>query len=155
MKKINLAAVAVEDGSNYPPPFNEPCLGQTFQRLGRSQGLTRFGVNLSVIPPGVWTSQRHWHSLEDEFVMVVEGELTLITDSGEEVLRPGDCAAFKAGDPDGHHLVNRGESPARVLEIGNAEPRDVCVYSDIDMMAGPGDDGYRHRDGTPYPVENG
>ena len=83
--------------------------------------------------------------------MVVEGELTHITDDGEEVLRVGDCAAFKAGDPDGHHLVNRTDRPAKVLEIGNAEPDDVCVYSDIDMIAGPGDDGYRHLDGTPYP----
>jgi len=155
MKKIDLAAVAVEDGSNYPPPFDQPCIGQTYQRLGRSQGLTRFGVNLSVVPPGGWSSQRHWHSHEDEFVMVVEGELTLITDAGEEVLRPGDCAAFKAGDPDGHHLVNRTDRPAKVLEVGNAEPRDVCVYSDIDMIAGPGDDGYRHVDGTPYPAKDG
>ena len=155
MKKIDLAAVAVEDGSTYPPPFDEPCLGQTFQRLGRSSGLTRFGVNLSVIPPGGWSSQRHWHSHEDEFVMVVEGEVTLITNSGEEPLRPGDCAAFKAGDPDGHHLVNRTGQVAKVLEVGNADAQDVCVYSDIDMIAGPGDTGYRHVDGTPYPDKPG
>jgi uncharacterized cupin superfamily protein len=155
MKKIDLAAVAVEDGSNYPPPFDEPCLGQTFQRLGRSSGLTRFGVNLSVIPPGGWSSQRHWHSHEDEFVMVVEGEVTLITNTGEELLRPGDCAAFKAGDPDGHHLINRTNRIAKVLEIGNAEADDVCVYSDIDMIAGPGDACYRRVDGTPYPDKAG
>ena len=154
MKKIDLAAVAVEDGSNYPPPFDEPCLGQTFQRLARSHGLTKFGVNLSVIPPGGWSSQRHWHSHEDEFVWVVEGELTLITDAGEEVLRPGDCAAFKAGNPDGHHLVNRTARPARVLEVGNADTNDLCTYSDIDMIVGPGDAGYRRRDGTPYPAKN-
>jgi uncharacterized cupin superfamily protein len=152
MKKINLAAVAVEDGSNYPPPFDQPCRGQSCQRLGRSQGLTLFGVNLSVIPPGGWSSQRHWHSLEDEFVWVVEGELTLITDGGEETLRPGDCAAFKAGDPNGHHLVNKSDRRARVLEIGNSDPRDRCVYSDIDMVAEPGIKGYSHRDGSPYPV---
>jgi uncharacterized cupin superfamily protein len=150
MKKIDLSGVAVEDGSNYPAPFDLPCRGQTYQRLGRSRGLTKFGVNLSVIPPGGWSSQRHWHSHEDEFVMVVEGELTLITDAGEEVLRAGDCAAFRAGDADGHHLVNRGERPARVLEVGNADPRDVCDYPDIDMIAGPGDGSYRRRDGTPY-----
>ncbi len=152
MKKIDLTAVPVEDGSNYPPPFDKPCLGQTCQRLGRSRGLTRFGVNLSVIPPGGWSSQRHWHSHEDEFVMVIEGEVTLVTDRGEELLRPGDCAAFKAGDPDGHHLVNRGGRDAKVLEVGNAEAHDVCVYPDIDMIAGPGDAGYRHRDGSPYPA---
>jgi uncharacterized cupin superfamily protein len=150
VKKITLASVAVEDGSNYPPPFNQPCVGQTCQRLARSQGLSRFGVNLSTIPPGGWSSQRHWHSHEDEFVWVVDGELTLITQSGEEVLRAGDCAAFKAGEPDGHHLINRTQVPARVLEIGNADRSDVCAYADIDMMAGPGDLGYTHRDGTPY-----
>jgi len=151
MKKIDLAAVAVQDGSSYPPPFDQPCAGQTFQRLGRSQGLTRFGVNLSVIPPGRWSSQRHWHTHEDEFVWVVEGELTLVTDAGEEVLRPGDCAAFKAGDTDGHHLVNRSDRPARVLEIGNADALDLCTYSDIDMIVGPGEAGYRRADGTLYP----
>jgi len=105
MKKIDLSTVAVDYPSSYPPPFDEPCKGQTCQRLGRSQGLTLFGVNLTVIPAGGWSSQRHWHSHEDEFVWLVEGELTLVTDAGEEILRPGDCAAFKAGDPDGHHLV--------------------------------------------------
>lgn len=151
MKKINLAAVAADDTSSYPPPFDAPCNGQTCQRLARSQGLTLFGVNLTVIPPGGWSSQRHWHSHEDEFVWMVEGELTLVTNSGEEILRPGDCAAFKAGDPDGHHLVNKSNRPAKVLEIGNSDPRDRCVYSDIDMVAGPGAAGYSHRDGTPYP----
>jgi uncharacterized cupin superfamily protein len=152
MKKIDLSAVAVEGGSNYPPPFDQPCNGQTSRRLGRSQGLTRFGVNLTVIPPGEWSSQRHWHSHEDEFVWVVEGELTLVTDAGDETLRPGDCAAFKAGTSDGHHLVNKSKRPARVLEIGNSDPRDRCVYSDIDMIAEPGDEGYSHRDGAPYPL---
>ncbi|MEJ0008049.1 MAG: cupin domain-containing protein [Steroidobacteraceae bacterium] len=138
MKKINLAAIAADALSGYPPPFDAPCNGQTCQRLGRSQGLTLFGVNLTVIPAGGWSSQRHWHSHEDEFVWIVEGELTLVTGDGEETLRPGDCAAFKAGDPDGHHLVNRSDRPAKVLEIGNSDSRDRCVYPDIDMIAGPG-----------------
>jgi uncharacterized cupin superfamily protein len=153
MKKIDLAAVAAEDGSSYPAPFDLPCRGQTCQRLGRSQGLTLFGVNLSVIPPGGWSSQRHWHSLEDEFVWVVEGELTLVTDGGEETLRAGDCAAFRSGDPDAHHLVNKSDRPAKVLEIGNSDPRDRCVYPDIDMVAEPGVKGYSHRNGSPYPVK--
>ena len=150
MKKIDLAKVAVDSQSSYPPPFNEPCDGQLCKRLARSQGLTRFGVNLTVIPPGCWSSQRHWHSHEDEFVWVVEGELTLVTNAGEEILRAGDCAAFKAGDPDGHHLVNKSARPAKVLEIGNSDPSDRCTYSDIDMVVGPGAAGYSHRDGTPY-----
>ena len=114
-----------------------------------------FGVNLTVIEPGGWSSQRHWHSHEDEFVWVVEGELTLVTDSGEELLRAGDCAAFRRGVEDGHHLINKSARPARVLEIGNSDAQDRCVYSDIDMVAGPGSERYRHRDGTPYPPKSG
>jgi uncharacterized cupin superfamily protein len=151
VRKIDLSAVLVENGSNYPPPFNQPCLGQTFQRLGRSQGLTRFGVNLSMIPPGSWSSQRHWHTLEDEFIWVVQGELTLVSDDGEQILRVGDCAAFKAGTPDGHHLINKSDRVAQVLEIGNSDRLDQCDYPDIDMVAGP--EGYRHRDGSAYPAK--
>lgn len=151
--KIDIAAVPAETGANYPPPFDGPCNDQYCQRLARHAGLTKFGVNLTLIPPGVWSSQRHWHSHEDEFVWVVEGELTLITDAGEEVLRAGDCAAFRFGGPDGHHLVNKSDRPAKVLEIGNSDPNDRCVYSDIDMVAEPGVVAYHHRDGTPYPIK--
>jgi uncharacterized cupin superfamily protein len=151
MKTIDLSSVPAQTGSNYPPPFNGPCSGQSCQRLARQAGLTLFGVNLTVIEPGAWSSQRHWHSHEDEFIWVVEGELTLITDGGEEILRAGDCAAFRRGDPDGHHLVNRSSRPARVLEIGNSDPQDRCTYSDIDMVADVG--GYIHRDGAPYPMK--
>jgi uncharacterized cupin superfamily protein len=152
MKKIELSAVPTQSGSNYPPPFDRPCNDQSSQRLARHAGLTLFGVNLTVIEPGAWSSQRHWHSQEDEFVWVLEGELTLVTDAGEEVLRAGDCAAFRRGDPDGHHLVNKSGSPAKVLEIGNSDPQDRCVYPDIDLIAEPGVAGYSHRDGTPYPA---
>src|SRR5271154_4437692 len=153
MKKIDLSAVAVGYPSSYPPPFDEPCNSQICQRLGRSQGLSLFGVNLTVIAPGGWSSQRHWHSHEDEFVWVLEGELILVTDAGEELLHAGDCAAFRRGDPDGHHLVNKSSRPATVLEIGNSDPQDRCVYSDIDMIAGPGVTRYTHRDGIPYPLK--
>jgi uncharacterized cupin superfamily protein len=153
MKKIDLSAVPAQTGSNYPEPFDAPCNGQASQRLARFGGLTLFGVNLTVIDPGAWSSQRHWHSHEDEFVWVVEGELTLVTDAGEEVLRAGDCAAFRRGDEDGHHLINRSGRPAKVLEIGNADPKDRCVYPDIDMIAEPGVEAYQHRDGTPYPIK--
>lgn len=149
MKKIDTFSVPAESGSTYPTPFDEQCNAQSCQRLGRHAGLTQFGVNMTVIQPGAWTSQRHWHSHEDEFVWVIEGELTLVTDSGEETLRAGDCAAFKRGDRDGHHLVNKSAKPARVLEIGTSHPHDRCTYPDIDMIAD--DRGYSHRDGTPYP----
>ena len=151
MKKIDLSAVPAQTGSNYPSPFDEPCSAQSTQRLARHAGLTLFGVNLTVIEPGAWSSQRHWHSHEDEFVWVLEGELTLVTDAGEEVLRAGDCVAFKQGDPDGHQLINKSGRSARVLEVGNSDPNDRCTYSDIDMIAERGPARYRHRDGTPYP----
>lgn len=150
-KKISLATVPVESERSYPAPFDRPCLDQSTQRLARHAGLTQFGVNLIVIEPGAWSSQRHWHSHEDELVWVLEGELTLVTDDGDEVLRAGDCAAFRRGDPNGHHLINKSSRPATILEIGNNDPQDRCVYSDIDMIAGPGAARYRHRDGTPYP----
>jgi len=155
MKKIDIAAMPILAGSNYPAPFNEPCEGQLCRRLARGAGLTQFGVNLTTIDPGSWSSQRHWHTHEDEFVWVVSGELTLITDAGEERLGPGDCAAFKAGDRDGHHLVNRSGAPATVLEIGTGISEDVCDYPDIDMVSNPNGPGYLHRDGTPYPVTEG
>jgi len=86
---------------------------------------------------------------------VVEGELTLVTNSGEELLRAGDCAAFQRGAEDGHHLINKSARPARVLEIGNSDAQDRCVYSDIDMVAGPSSERYRQREGTPYPPKPG
>lgn len=121
-------------------------------RLGDAGGLTDFGVNLLELPPGTWSSQRHWHSAEDEFVWVVEGEVTLIDDDGEHLLCAGDCAAFRKGDPNGHHLVNRSKAVARCLEVGSRKPaEDACDYSDIDLQIGPGRDaGYAHKDGTSY-----
>src|ERR1700689_5370786 len=95
--KIDRKQVKTVTGSRYPPPFHTPCVGRTRQRLGDGAELTQFGVNLTRLPPGAWSSQRHWHSAEDEFIYVLEGELVLVTDSGEEILRPGDCAGFKAG----------------------------------------------------------
>jgi uncharacterized cupin superfamily protein len=150
--KIDIASVPVESGSTYPSPYDVPCAKQASQRLARHAGLTAFGVNLTIIEPGGWSSQRHWHSHEDEFVWIIAGELTLITDAGEQVLRAGDCAAFRRGDPNGHHLVNKSTQPATVLEVGNSDPQDRCVYPDIDMVAEPGVAGYSHRDGTPYPA---
>ena len=152
MPKLDIAAVPVIQGVGYPAPFAEACAHRLRQRLGNAGGLKDFGVNLMRLPPGEWSSQRHWHSHEDELVYVLEGELTLITDAGEERLAAGECAAFKAGDPDGHHLVNRSERDAVVLEIGTRDPDDRCVYPDIDMLALPGERPYFHRDGAPYPV---
>jgi uncharacterized cupin superfamily protein len=151
LKKIDISTVPPEPGGTYPRPFDEPCIAQCCQRLARYAGLTQFGVNVTVIATGAWSSQRHWHSHEDEFVWVLDGELTLVTDDGEEILRAGDCAAFRSGDRDGHHLVNKSGRPVRVLEIGTTDPQDRCTYPDIDMIADSR--GYTHRDGTPYPLK--
>jgi uncharacterized cupin superfamily protein len=152
MPKIDIDTLPVREGSGYPAPFDAPCLGRTRRALGDAAGLDQFGVNLQRLAPGAWTSQRHWHTTEDEFVWVVEGEVVLVTDAGEEVLRAGDCAGFKAGVANGHHLQNRSGVEAVLLEIGTRDPeRDGCDYPDIDMIARPTEEFYRHRDGTPYP----
>ena len=149
-KKLDIDAIPVESGCNYPKPLDQPCLGATWRRLGNAGGLTTFGVNLSRLPPGVWSSQRHWHANEDEFVYVLSGEVVLVTNEGEEVLRAGDCAGFKGGDPNGHCLQNRSTVDATVLEIGSRISGEYATYSDIDMKTAPGV-GYVHKDGTPYP----
>jgi len=151
-KRVDLNSVPVVVGSGYPAPFDKPCASRARQRLGESSGLSDFGVNLLRLPPGTWSSQRHWHTAEDEFVFIVEGEVVLITDSGEETLRAGDSAGFKAGVKDGHHLQNRSPRDAVVLEVGSRKEADEGEYSDIDMRfsrAGAGS--FAHKDGTPYP----
>ena len=149
-KRIDVGALQSIVGTLYPPPFDEPCRSRQRTRLGDEAGLTQFGVNLLRLPPGAWSSQRHWHTGEDEFVYVLSGEVTLITDAGEELLRAGDAAGFKANDGDGHCLQNRSSRDAQVLEIGTRAPESISYYSDIDMIAQPGG-AYAHRDGTPYP----
>jgi len=147
-RKIDVAALEAVVGTSYPPPFDAPCLARERRRLGDAAGLTQFGVNLLRLPPGAWSSQRHWQSKSDEFVYVLAGELTLVTEAGEETLRPGDAAGFKAGEPDGHCLQNRSGSDALLLEIGTRIEDDEAFYSDIDMRTHGG--GYVQRDGTPY-----
>jgi uncharacterized cupin superfamily protein len=152
MPKIDLAEVEDRTGCNYPHPFKEVCLGATWKKLGDAVGLTDFGVNLVRLPPGKWSSQRHWHTQEDELVYVLEGEVVLVEDGGEQVLRAGDCAGWKAGVPDGHCLQNRSGADAVYLEIGSRRPEtDACEYPDLDMVARPAEPFYRRRDGTPYP----
>lgn len=155
MPKIDIDKAPTRFGSAYPPPFDEPCRERKRWKLGDVAGLTQFGVNLMRLAPGVWTSQRHWHSHEDEFVFVVSGEVVLVEDEGETVLRAGDCAGFKAGVPNGHHIQNRSDAEAVLLEIGSRMPGvDSADYPDLDMIVTP-DDVYRHRDGTPYELDGG
>jgi uncharacterized cupin superfamily protein len=151
MKKIDRAAAPTRFGTRYPPPYDEPCRDRKRWQLGEAAGLTQFGINLLRLAPGVWSSQRHWHSAEDECVMVLEGEVVLVTDAGEEVLRAGDCAGFKAGDPDGHHLQNRSDREAVLLEIGGRKPgEDAVDYPDIDLKIDAGSGRYQHKDGRFY-----
>jgi uncharacterized cupin superfamily protein len=151
-KRIELQALPIIKGADYPAPFDRPCAARTRRALGEAAGLSDFGVNLLRLPPGVWSSQRHWHSAEEEFVYVLEGELMLVTDSGEELLRSGDCVGFKAGIEDGHHLQNRSAADAVVLDIGSRKvAEDQGEYSDIDMVFLKDNAGYAHKDGTPYP----
>jgi uncharacterized cupin superfamily protein len=154
MGKIDIESAPTRRGCAYPPPYDAPCNDRVRRALGDAGRLTQFGVNLMRLAPGVWSSQRHWHTHEDEFVWVIEGEVVLVTGAGEQVLKAGDCAAFPAGVPDGHHLQNRSEWDAVVLEVGSRRPdEDGCDYPDIDMVARPAEPFYRRRDGTPYPEE--
>ena len=154
MPKIEIAGAPVAKGSRYPAPFDEPCRARVNQRLGEAAGLTQFGVNLTRLPPGCWSSQRHWHQREDELVYVLEGEVVLVEDGGETPLTAGDAAGFKAGVRDGHHLVNRGSRDALLLTIGSRDDLDGGEYPDIDMKFLPGrysgKGGYARKDGTRY-----
>jgi uncharacterized cupin superfamily protein len=150
MPRIDVTTVPARKGSGYPTPFDAPCSGRTRRRLGEAGGLRDFGVNLMTLPPGGWSSQRHWHSDEDEFVSVLEGEVTLVEDGGEALMHAGDCAAFPKGACNGHHLINRSSTMAVYLEVGSRNPNDLTTCSDIDMMSSNADGRFVHKDGTPF-----
>jgi uncharacterized cupin superfamily protein len=153
MPKIDIDALKVDTYTGYPEPFRQAVLGRERKRLGNAVGLDQFGVNLSRLKPGAASSQRHWHKNEDELVYVLEGELVLVEDGGETVLKPGDAAGWKAGVADGHCLINRTGRDAVYLEIGSRAAHETASYPDIDMRAERDDKGMRyvHKDGTPYP----
>ncbi len=152
MPKIDIDSAPTRHGTGYPDAFAAPCKSLRRWRLGDAVGLDQFGVNLLRLPAGAWSSQRHWHAAEDEFVWVIEGEVVLIEDEGEIVLRAGDCAGFKAGVANGHKIENRSGREAMLLEVGSRRPtEDACDYPDIDMIQPQGADRYFHRDGTLYP----
>ena len=132
-KFIEATAAPIRKGSRYPAPHDAPCIARTKFLLGDVFGLSQFGVNLAVLEPGAWSSQRHWHENEDEFIYVLSGEITLADDSGEHVLKPGMCAGFKAGNGNGHCLKNLTDKPVQYLEVGTRGTDEVAWYSDIDM----------------------
>jgi uncharacterized cupin superfamily protein len=130
---LDPATVEPRIGTNYPEPWRSRVLPREKRRLGDEVGLTKVGINRTMLPPGKVSSMRHWHTHEDEFVYVLEGEVVLCTDGGEQVLRAGHCAGFPAGWRDGHHLANRSDRPAVYLEISNRDGQDTAYYSDPDI----------------------
>jgi uncharacterized cupin superfamily protein len=146
------ALVAETRGSGYPEPFRSRMGDRAKRKLGDACGLTKFGVNLVTLGPGGQSALRHWHTLEDEFVYVLEGEVVLVSNDGEQVLKAGICAGYPAGARDAHHFVNRSDRPARYLEIGDRTPGDNAFYPDDDLMWGEDENGgfAAHKDGGRY-----
>jgi len=146
------AGVTAVEGSSYPSAFKPRVAGRAKRRLGDALGLKNFGVNLTTIKAGASSALRHWHSREDEFIYVLEGELVLVTDAGEQVLTAGTCAGFPAGKADGHCLVNRTGRDAVYLEVGDRNPQDDVTYPDDDLLARASPQGRRftRKDGTSY-----
>lgn len=155
MPKIDIERAPVTRGSDYPGALAEEFADRLRRRLGDAAGLTTLGVNLTSLPPGARSSLRHWHEVEDEMVFVLSGVLTLVDDTGETEIGPGEAAGFPGGDPNAHHLVNRGSVEARFLEIGTRPREDRCHYADHDMIAHDRDGRtwYARRDGTPITDE--
>jgi uncharacterized cupin superfamily protein len=152
MPKLDIEKIPLDASTNYPAPFNKAVEGRARRRLGKAAGLTQFGVNLCTLKPGAASSQRHWHENEDELVYVLEGEVVLVEDSGESVLKPGDAAGWKAGVANGHCLINRSDRDAVFIEVGSRAAQERAFYSDIDMQVVR--DGknfsYTKKSGEPY-----
>lgn len=149
---LDPGSLAPHTSSGYPEPYRSRVLPREKRFLAQALGLTQFGVNLTRLPPGKESSMRHWHTREDEFVYVLEGEVVLRTDAGEQLLRAGQCVGFPAGSGDGHQLVNRSDRPAVYLEVGSRDATDEVFYPDVDLLYNPpGQRGkFTRRDGTPY-----
>lgn len=155
MPKIDIPNLRVSKRSFYPVPFRHLVSGRERKRLGDAAGLTQFGVNLTTLKPGAHSAIRHWHENEDEFVYVLEGELVLVEDGGETVLKVGDAAGFKAGVANGHHLANRSNRDAVILEVGTRADAERAHYPDDDLFYEKDDKNFSfmHKSGQPYPYE--
>lgn len=151
MPKIDPAKGIELVGTTYPAQYAEPCKKRKRIRIGDVAGLSSFGVNICELPPGAWSSLPHWHTQEDEFVFVLDGEVVLVCGTEEQILRAGECAGFKSGHDEGHCLQNRSEAPARILEVGSRDPSDVAFYPGIDLMMK--DSSFAHRSGVLYPPQ--
>lgn len=158
MPKIDLETLKWRTGSGYPGKLGQMFDGRSQTALGDPHGLTQFGVNLVRLAPGAMSSLRHWHMRQDEFAIVTEGECTLVDDHGEHVLQVGDCAAFPAGDANGHHLINKTDAPATFLVVGTRTETETAYYSDLEMMVKDEGNGsaFTRQDGSPLtPEETG
>jgi uncharacterized cupin superfamily protein len=158
MPKIDIDKLPIDTLNLYPDPFWQQTVGREKKRLGNAVGLNQFGVNLVTLRPGAWSSQRHWHRNEDEFVYVLKGEITLCEDHhSETVLKPGDAAGWKAGGQVGHCLINKTRQDAVYIEVGTRSPVETTVYPDIDMRNERDKNGprYLHKTGEPYPARKG
>lgn len=149
MPKVDPALVPEVTGSRYPSPYDVPCRERRYRRLGAAGGLTRLGVTMVRLPPGAWSSQRHWHALEDEFLYVISGEVLVAGDQGEERATAGDCYAWPAGAREGHCVKNVGATEAVLLAMSSKDAADHGEYPDLDLKFTP--EGYRHKDGRGYP----
>ncbi len=152
MPKIDIAKIPVDTRTGYPPPYDRVVVGRERKRLGNAAGLDQFGVNLTTLKPGAASALRHWHEQEDEFVYVVEGEIVLVENDGETVLKPGDAAGFKANNGIGHQLINRSDHNAVYLEVGMRSKYERVDYPDVDLKVVRDDKGmrYTHKNGEPY-----
>ena len=150
MPKLDLDTIPEVCRTGYPAPYNADVAGRHYRRLTGPGGLTDFGVNLCRLEPGAWSSQRHWHSKEDEFAILISGEAVLVTNAGETVMRPGDCAAFPKNDGDAHHFVTRSNADAVLLVVGSNVPDDTCTYPDIDMHLPRNDGPFTRKDGSAF-----
>jgi uncharacterized cupin superfamily protein len=149
---LDPAGMPQETRTGYPEPYKSRVAGRHRRRLGDTTGLKNFGVNLVTLDPGAESSMRHWHTVQDEFIYVLEGEVTLITDAGRQKLHPGMAAGFPGGRADGHHLINETRQPVKYLEVGDRLPGDGAAYSEADLAAKQVDGKwvFTHKDGTPY-----
>lgn len=152
MPKIDIGKLPTDTRTNYPAPFDRVVVGRERKRLGNAAGLDQFGVNLTTLKPGAASALRHWHEREDELIYMLEGEVVLVEDDGETVLKAGDAAGFKANSRNGHQLVNRSEHNAVYLEIGTRSKHERVDYPGVDLMVIRDDQGmrYTHKNGDPY-----
>lgn len=148
MPKLDVENIEQTNRTGYPAPFDRDVSGRWYRRLAPAGGLTQFGVSQVTLKPGAWSSQRHWHDEEDEFLVMLSGEAVLVEDSGRTVLRPGDCAAWPKGNSNGHHLRNESDSDCSFIVVGSGVG-GAGGYSDIDMLF-TADDRYVHKDGSAY-----